>query len=140
MEEALRALLAGYAPLTALVGANNGPHPGAGPSIYWSAIPQGANDPAVVLYLISGAPTYHMQGASALEGKRVQIDVRATSQSSVWAISRAIKDRLSGFKGSEGDIDFGGIFLDSERQGSEQPKNTLYFTVSMDFLVWSKAA
>lgn len=128
MEEDLRALLTGDTALTALVSTR----------IYWSAIPQNATDPAVVMYLISGGHLYHMQGVSGLTGNRVQIDVRAVSQTSAWAVSRAIKDRLSGFRGGQGDTEFAGIFLDSERQGSETPKNVTYYTASMDFEVWWK--
>lgn len=129
MEEALRALLLAYAPLTALVGQR----------IYWGDLPQGAADPNVRMNVVSGGPTYHLQGPTDLEAKRVQIDVRGVV-APPWAVSRAIKDRLSGFKGEQSGIAFEGIFLDSERQGSETPKNTTYFTVSMDFIVWAGPA
>jgi hypothetical protein len=125
MEEALRALLTGYAPLTALVAQR----------IYWNAIPQDAADPCVVLYKISGAPGYHSQGTDSLEASIVQIDVRALSVTSMWAVARAIKAKLSGHK----DSDFNGIFLRSERQTSEKPTTVLYHRASLEFDVWYAA-
>ena len=121
MEEALRALLTGYAPLTALVSTR----------IYWNEIPQAATDPAVVLYKITGAEGYTMQGTDGLDSSQVQIDVRALTVISAWAVSRAIKTKLAGFR----DASFGGVFLLSERQSSEKPATTLYHRVSMDFAV-----
>jgi hypothetical protein len=123
MEEQLRALLVGYAPLTALVAQR----------IYWNAIPQDTADPCVVLYKVSGAPGYHSEGADDLDASIVQIDVRAISVSSMWAVARAIKAKLSGHK----DSDFGGIFLRSERQTSEKPGTVLYHRAMLDFDVWS---
>jgi hypothetical protein len=122
LEEALRALLTGYAPLTALVAQR----------IYWNAIPQDAVDPCVVLYKITGAPGYHMQGSDDLEAGIVQIDVRAINTTSMWAVARAIRAKLSGHK----DSNFDGIFLRSERQTSEKPATVLYHRASMDFDVW----
>lgn len=125
MEEALRALLTGYAPLTALVAQR----------IYWNAIPQDADDPCVVLYKITGAPGYTMRGGDGLLGAIVQADVRATSVTSMWAVSRALAARLSGYK----DASFRGIFLRSDRQSSEKPGTTLYHRSSQDFDVWYAA-
>lgn len=135
MEEALLDLLTGDATITGLVGVNAGVAggPGAGPSIYWNAVPQGAKDPAVVLYKVSGAPGYHSEGADDLDASIVQIDVRAISVSSMWAVARAIRAKLSGHT----DSDFGGIFLRSERQTSEKPGTVLYHRASLDFDVWS---
>lgn len=130
MEEALRALLAGNAPLTALVAQR----------IYWGAIPQDATDPCVVMYRITGAPGYHMQGSDGLESSIVQVNVRAMSTTSMWAVSRAIKAKLSGFKGVQSGIDFRGIFLRAERQAFEKPATTGYHTAQLDFDIWSTAA
>lgn len=138
MEEDFLDLLTGDAGIVALVGANTGSL--AGPSIYWHNLPQASKDPNVVLYLISGGENYTMRGPSSLVGRRVQIDVRALSQTKAWEVSRAIKTRLSGFKGVQGSTQFDGIFLDSERQETETPKDKTYYRVSMDFLVWSKPA
>lgn len=125
MEELLRSLLVADAPLVALVSTR----------IFWNAIPQDAADPCVVLYKITGAPTYHMHGSDGLEASIVQIDVRALSVTSMWAVSRAIQGKLSGYK----DVNFRGIFLRSDRQSSEKPGTTLYHRSSQDFDVWFAA-
>lgn len=130
MEEALRALLTSDGPLAALVGSR----------IYWKDIPQGETSDLVVMYRISGAPSYHMQGASDLEGARVQINARAETVTRAWAIRRAIKARLSGFKGVHGGVEFAGIFLEDEGDlPTEDPAGpSIYRGTRSDFAVWTK--
>lgn len=130
MEEALRAVLVGDTALAALVDTR----------IVWNKIPQGSENPCVWLYRITGAPGYTMEGADGLYASLVQINVRATSVASMWAVARAIEAALSGYAGTEGDIEFQGIFLRSERQGSEKPADTLFHTCQMDFDVLSRTA
>jgi hypothetical protein len=125
MEEALRALLIGYAPLTALVSQR----------IYWNAIPQDAADPCVVLYKISGGEGHHLQGPDGLFSGTVQIDVRAVTVSSMWAISRAIRAKLDGYS----DANFRGVFHRNDRQSSEKPGTVLYHRSSQDFDVFYSA-
>lgn len=127
MESNLRALLTGYAPLTALVSTR----------IYWNEIPQTAADPCVVLYKITGAPGLHMQGTDRLERSIVQINVRALSVTSMWAVRDAIIARLNAVRVQQGTVDFKGIFLQSERQASEKPGTVVYHTCQLDFLVWA---
>lgn len=127
MESSFRALLTGDAALTALVGAR----------IYWNAIPQNAADPCVVMYRVAGGPGIHMQGSDGLTNATVQIDVRATKVTDMWAVRDAIVVNLHGFKGDQGGIRFRGIFLSTERQSSEKPGETLYHRTSLDFDVWS---
>jgi hypothetical protein len=127
MEAALRALLTGYAPLVALVAQR----------IFWNEIPQATTDPCVVLYKISGAPSLHMQGTDRLEQSIVQINVRATSVTSMWAVRDAIVARLNALRVQQGTVDFKGIFLTSERQNSEKPSTVVYHTCQLDFDVWS---
>lgn len=130
MEEALRTLLVGNAPLAALVSTR----------IYWNVIAQSAASPAVVMYVISAAPGYHMQGDDRLTSSRVQIDIRATTIASAWAVSRAVKALLSGYRGTVSTTKFGGIFLLSERQRYDKPANSSegFHMVSLDFDVWSR--
>jgi hypothetical protein len=125
LEEALRALLIGYAPLTALVSTR----------MVWNHLPQDTTRPAVVMFKISGAAGYTTEGPDGLESSRVQIDVQALTVSSMWAIRDVIIAKLSGHK----DSTFRGIFLLSERQSSEKPGTDLYHIVSMDFEVWASA-
>jgi hypothetical protein len=119
MEEALRALLTGFAPLTTLVAQR----------IYWNAIPQDAVDPCVVLYKVAGSEGYHLQGSDGLFIGIVQIDVRALSTTSMWAVSRAVAAKLSGYS----DANFRGIFHRGDSQSSEKPGTTLYHRSRQDF-------
>lgn len=132
MEESLRQLLVTHAPLTALVAQR----------VYWGTIAQGSANPAVVMFFISGAPGYHMQGSDGLTSARVQIDIRATTLSAAWAAARVIKTLLSGYRGTVATTDFRGIFLLSERQYFDKPANSSegLHVVSLDFDVWSRAA
>lgn len=130
MQADFRALLVTDAPLAALVSTR----------VYWNAIPQDAADPAVVMYLIDSAPGYAMGGADGLTSSLVQIDVRAVSAASMWAIRDAIVTALSGYAGTQGDTDFRGVFQRGERQSSEKPGTVLYHRSSLDFEVFSRAA
>jgi hypothetical protein len=130
MEVALRALLVAYAPLTALVGSR----------ITWNEIPQGAADPNVSLFNILPGASYTYAGPSSLRGALVQINVRAQSFASAVAVRDAIEARLSGFKGAQGGVEFGGIFLRSVRSAKEKPTTVEYHTFQMDFEVWHQPA
>ena len=132
MEESLRALLTGHAPLVALVDQR----------IYWNTIAQSAGNPAVVMFFISGGPGYHMQGSDGLVSARVQIDVRDTTLTVAWAAARVIKALLSGYRGTVTATDFRGIFLLSERQYFDKDSNSAeaFHVVSLDFDVWSRQA
>lgn len=130
MEGEFRALLTGYAPLAALVSTR----------IYWNAYPQGAKDPAVRLTKVTGAPGYTTQGPDGLTGSIVQIDVRATTVTGMWAVRDAIIARLSGYQGTQDSVFFGGIFLTGERQTADESTGGLYHVSQLDFDVWSSGA
>lgn len=127
MEAALRALLTGYAPLTALV-------PGA--RIVWNHLPQATTRPAIVLFRVAGTPGITMQGSDGLTGATVQIDVQALTVTSMWAVRDALVARLHGHR----DATFRGIFQQSERQTSEElTGGGLVHRASLDFAVWATA-
>jgi len=128
LESALRALLASYAPLTALVGGSGTPR------IVWNHLPQETTDPAVVLYKVSGARGHTFEAPDRLSQNVVQIDVRALTVNSMWAVRDAIVAKLDGHR----DTAFRGIFLRSERQTSEKPGTVLYHRASLDFEVWHR--
>ncbi|RYE43611.1 MAG: DUF3168 domain-containing protein [Hyphomicrobiales bacterium] len=129
MEEALRALIVEDVALADLIG----------DAVYWNHIPQNAPDLCLSLFKISSSPSYTLTGAVGLENSRVQADVRALSVAAAWAISRALKTRLSGFRGVQSGVRFDGIFLLSERQDSDKPADKLVHRVSHDFDVWASA-
>lgn len=123
MEAALHALLAGYAPLTALVSTR----------IYWNHYPQSAADPAVRLTKVTGAPGYHMQGSDGLQASIVQIDVRALTFGSAVAVRNAIVSRLHAKRIEQGTIEFKGIFLRDEQQTFEKTDTESYHRFRLDF-------
>ena len=131
MEEALRQLLASYAPLAELVGSR----------IFWADIPQGTTGDLIVMHKIIGVPSYQMNGPIRLESSRVQINTRTGLIKSSWAISRAVKDRLSGFKGVVAGVTFGGIFLEDEGElPTDDPAGPQIFRgTRSDYLVWASA-
>lgn len=128
MEQALRALLVGHAPLTALVGQR----------VVWNHLPQATQRPAIVLYRITGAPGIHMQGSDNLTNATVQIDVQALSVTSMWQVRDVLVTLLHGHK----DATFQGIFMLTERQDSDKliGTDTLVHRASLDFDVWAAEA
>lgn len=131
MEAAIRALLAGYAPLTSLVGGSSTPR------IVWNHLPQATARPAVVLYKISGAEGLTYSGPDGLAEARIQIDVQALTPNSMWAIRDAIIAKLHGHR----DATFGKIEHVSERQTSEELAGggSLIHRSSLDFTIWAAA-
>lgn len=127
MEADLRALLIGYAPLTALVPAER---------IVWNHLPQATPRPAIVLYKISGAPGVTFQGSDGLQGATVQIDIQALTVSSMWAIRDLVLPLLHGYRSDT----LRGIFAQAERQDSDElTGGGLVHRSSLDFNVWHRA-
>jgi hypothetical protein len=128
MEAALRALLIGYAPLTALVPAAR---------IVWNHLPQATARPAIVLYKITGAEGLTHSGPDRLASNIVQIDVQATKVTDMWAIRDALIAKLHGYK----DAMFPLIEKQAERQSAEELAGAgdLIHRASLDFSVWYSA-
>lgn len=128
MESALRALLTGYAPLTALVPAAR---------IVWNHLPQATTRPAIVLYKITGAEGLTYSGPDGLADGIVQIDVQALTVTSMWAVRDAILAKLHGYRG--------GIFqLIRHVSGDESSEElagagSLIHRARLDFTVWATA-
>lgn len=132
MDEALTALLLANAALAALIGN--------GDRLYWDTIGQGKDNPAVVMYLISGIPDYHMTGPSGLVESRVQIDARGTTRASARAVANAVESVLSGYRGTVGAIKFGGIFKDGARSRFDKTEAEAFYVVSADYRIWNGLA
>lgn len=131
MESDLRALLVGHAPLTALVGQR----------IYWDEVPQGADRPCIVMYLVSGARGYHMQGPDKLKDGRVQFDCQAVLSTDKWAVARELEALLSGYRGAVGNTYFNGMFMLLSRDKSEPATKSGTFRVrQLDFEIWFRRA
>jgi hypothetical protein len=90
MEEALKALLAATAGVTALAPAAR---------INWGARAQGAALPALVLNVISDVEEYTLQAGDGLFRARVQADCYAVTTLQAKQLSRAVRAVLSGYRG-----------------------------------------
>lgn len=124
MEEAFMALLLGDAAVK-LAFADR---------VNWVLKPQNADSGTyAVLQRVSGITDYHSAGPSGYAQRRVQIDVYGTSYGAALKASRAIKHRLSGYRGGM----FQGIFLDSERDllAADAGDVTRLFRVSSDYII-----
>lgn len=131
MEGDLRAMLVGHAPLTALVGQR----------IYWDEVPQGADRPCIVMYLVSGSTGYHMQGPDKLTSARIQFDCQAVLSTDKWAMADALEALLSGYRGAVGGTYFDGMFLALGRDKTEPATNSGTFRVrQLDFEIWFRRA
>lgn len=128
LESAFRALLTGYAPLTALVPAAR---------IVWNHLPQATQRPAVVLYKITGAKGLTYGGPDGLAGASVQIDIQALKVTDMWAIRDALISKLHGYS----DTKFQLIRHTGERQSAEElaGAGALIHRSSNDFTVWASA-
>jgi hypothetical protein len=129
MNEDFRSLLVDDAPTAALVSTR----------IAWGLIPQGSADPNISMHEISATPEYTLAGPDNLVPTRVQVDCRGTTYASALAVARAVRAKLSGFKGTKGSTVFAGIFQVGGRSYSEKPANQVYHIVSTDFEAWSHA-
>lgn len=129
MEEALIAYLQADTALTALLAGN----------IFWMQKPQRTTTPVMILTRISGTRDMQMTGPSGLVESRVQFDCDGLIYSTCKNIARALRDRLSGFKGTQGTMVFHGCFLEAERDSFEDATTTdKIFRTSLDFMIWHK--
>lgn len=127
MEESLVAWLLADTALVALVEQR----------IHWSVLPQGGTGPSVALHRITGIRDYHMQGPSGLVRSLVQIDCWAPVYGDAIAVSRAVRNSLSGV--GRDDIEtFQFVSLLNERQDFDSGAETAerFHRVSLDFELW----
>lgn len=138
LESDFRSILTGHAALTALVPAAR---------IFPANYAQGAASPAIRFNKINGATGLHMRGSDGLTETLMQIDVRSKVREGVGAHGEvtAVRDVLVAllhpYRGIKGDTDFRLISLDAdrgvdfERTGADE-----YYTATLDFRIWSRAA
>lgn len=106
-------------------------------NIHFVARPQGSAIPVIVLTRISFVPTYTMDGPDGLAMSRVQADVYASTWTAAKAVTRALAERVSGFKGAVGSTVFQLIEIDGERDYYDAGSNDAerFFRVSTDLLI-----
>lgn len=102
--------------------------------INWTVGPQsGSAYPRATLQRASSQSDYHSQGSSKYRQVRVQMDIYGETFVSAQLAARAVKRRLSGYRGGI----FQGIFLDSERDlpAADAGDVTRLFRVSSDYII-----
>jgi hypothetical protein len=130
MEEALVAYIIAASGVTALLGTT-------ATRVYWGKAPQNVTQPYVVLSRVSGVRDYHQLAASGLIASRVQADCYGITYASAKGVARALEARLSGYRGTTSGEVFGGIFLDAERDMTEDDDSPdKLFRTSLDFIIW----
>ena len=104
--------------------------------IYPMLRPQGTALPAIVYGVTSNTPTNTAGGSSTTREMRITIDCLAGTYAGAWALANAVRDTLSGWVDSSGDV----WHLDSENDGPGDlgPGQEEYvgYSVSQDYLVW----
>jgi hypothetical protein len=122
MEQALTALLA----------------PVAGGRRYWGRAPQNASRPFVIMNVVDGAPSYHMQGSSGYTPYRVQLDCYADTYTATAALASSVKALFSGYVGGL----IQAIFIESERNlpAADAGEVTTLFRTSIDITVHYRSA
>lgn len=129
MEESLIALLLAVSGVTTVVGER----------VHWNRIEAPAVAPYVILRTISGTRDYAMDGATGLVESRVQVDCYGSTYASAKTAARAIEAALSGYRGTQGGTEFGGVFLTAERDLVDEDESPAdLHGVSLDFTIWHK--
>lgn len=101
-----------------------------GERINWGAHPQGAPLPGLVLTLVGGTSTYHLDGPDSIARERFQVDCWATDYPTATLLGREVISRLSGYRSGT----VLGVFHASTRDGREGSNQAdRPFRVSLDF-------
>jgi hypothetical protein len=105
---------------------------------------QGNGNPCLRYTKIDGAPGLHMQGSDGLSSSLMQIDVRAAAAGGAGpliAVRDILVSLLHPFRGVVGSSEFELIQLRSDRGVRfEKPDAVEFYTCSLDFDIWSRAA
>lgn len=124
--------------------------------IFPSVIPQGIRLACLVYNKISNPQDYHHTGPIDLEAPRFQIDSYAPKADAADELSRAVKDRLSGYRGTFADassppvtINVQGVFCVREAGNYNNRQSgtlnavgidsELKYRVSQDYIIWFQA-
>jgi hypothetical protein len=106
-------------------------------NIHYVVRPQGSAIPVIILTRISFVPFYTMDGADGLAMSRVQADVYASTWTEAKAVTRALAERVSGYRGIVGSTVFQLIEIDGERDYFDAGSNDAdrFFRVSSDLMI-----
>ncbi|MEO6012738.1 MAG: DUF3168 domain-containing protein [Devosia sp.] len=109
--------------------------------VYPSAYPQNSTASAIRLRKVVGSTGLTHRGSDGLSSAVVQVDLRTATAAEAYALRDAIVARLHPFTGVVDATDFSLISLSSDRGVDfDTSTPTPWFTASVDFNVWWRAA
>lgn len=127
------------AALVTLLLADAGVAAAVGDRVHWDERVQGGALPAVVLHAAGGGgDDYHLRGRIDRRETRVQVDCLGQTYLAADELAGAVRDCLSGYRGSVGGVRFTGIFLDGAPRdigdggGAATPR---LYGIALDFMV-----
>jgi hypothetical protein len=104
--------------------------------IYPMLRPRDSALPCIVYEVISNSHVNDASGTTTTREMRISLDCIAGTYAGAWALANAVRDNISGWNDTSGDV----WHLDSEQDDTEtiltgQSEATAYI-VSQDYLVW----
>lgn len=131
LQETIVALLLGDASLTALVDNR----------VHWGRQPETQRvHPYVTLTLVSEPQGYTLDGPDGVAAALVQVDCWSETYGSALAVSRAVRARLDGTRGTVSGVEIHGIFREGDRDLTGQLGDRTIYGLSADYRVaWSAA-
>lgn len=131
MDEALRGVLLGHAPIGAMVARR----------IDWGVRPQGSPLPGISLHRASGAPQMNMSGAAEWSRDRVQIDCWGRTYKAANDLALLIAGQgglLVGYRGDHLGMRLR-TFIVGRRSGHDTDDHGVVHLSSIDAMIWSSA-
>lgn len=92
--------------------------------------------PAAVYQRVSTPPHVTLDGANALRGPRIRVDVWGETYGQVRTVGTAVRTALDGFRGPAGAEEIGGAFLVTEQSLYED--DTKLHRWLLEFHVWGE--
>lgn len=111
-----------------------------GSRVYWGKRKQNDPLPALVLHMITPGNQYTHDGASDLNGARIQFDCLGAELRDALALFEALRPEMEQAR-TVGDTEFGMSFLNSERDipFTDVSGSGPVGGISADFIVWFKS-
>jgi hypothetical protein len=101
---------------------------------------QGAALPSAVFNLVGDLPDITNDGESGLSEARIQLDAYGQTYAQAKALARAMRARLSGWRGQVDDWAIQGAFQQTARDTFTHDAPEKIHGVSTDFIVWARPA
>lgn len=106
-----------------------------GTRLYPLLAPQDAATPFIVYQRVSASRWTSLEGPSGMAQPRIQIDAYTSTYAAAKTLATAIREKLSGYRGTVAGTRIGGITLITDQDLIENEKDPKLYRVSMDFMV-----